>query len=51
MPINSMTPEELVQHVWVTAGECTELEQVLAERLSQALDALDGVEPGFGDHE
>lgn len=44
-----MTAEELVQHVWITEGDRTELELKLAEALARAIDAAEAA--GFGEHD
>lgn len=44
-----MTAEELVQHVWVSKEDRTELEIKLAEALARALDAVE--DQGFGEHD
>jgi hypothetical protein len=41
MQLDSLTDEEVIQHVWNTAGERTELEKMLAERLANAVDEVE----------
>lgn len=47
MNVDHLTAEELVQHVWITAPERTQLERKLAEALARVLDEVED----FGKHD
>jgi hypothetical protein len=49
MVVEHLTAEELVQHVWNTAQERTQLEMLLSEALARALDAAPA--ENFGEHD
>jgi len=50
MPIENMTAEELIQHVWITSEDRTPLELRLAEVINQLLGELED-EGNFGAHD
>ena len=49
MAIDHLTAEELVQYVWNSAEQRTELEMKLSEALARALDAAPA--ENFGEHD